>query len=67
MVMRKITTMILLRYIKFFGVFLSVKVFLKSLSAEETLLLEIAREKLGSSFFVQWCRLYLDWKAKQKA
>ena len=40
--------------------------FLKSLSAEEQLLLTIAREKLGSSFFVQWCRLYLDWKAKQK-
>jgi hypothetical protein len=40
--------------------------FFKSLTAKEQLLLEIAREKLGSSFFVQWCRLYLDWKAKQK-
>ena len=41
--------------------------FFKSLTTEEQLLLEIAQEKLGSSFFVQWCRLYLDWKAKQKA
>jgi hypothetical protein len=40
--------------------------FLKSLSADERILLEIAQEKLGSSFFVQWCRLYLDWKAKKK-
>jgi hypothetical protein len=38
--------------------------FLKSLTAEEKLLLTIAQEKLGSSFFVQWCRLYLDWKKK---
>jgi hypothetical protein len=38
--------------------------FLKSLTTEEKLLLTIAQEKLGSSFFVQWCRLYLDWKKK---
>ena len=43
------------------------EVFLKSLTEDERVLLEVAQEKLGSSFFVQWCRLYLDWKAKQKA
>ena len=40
--------------------------FLKSLTTEEKLLMTIAQEKLGSSFFVQWCRLYLDWKAKKR-
>ena len=40
--------------------------FLKSLTDEEQQLLTIAQEKLGSSFFVQWCRLYLDWKAKKR-
>jgi hypothetical protein len=39
--------------------------FLKSLTPQEVKLLEIATVKLGSSFFVQWCHLYRDWKAKQ--
>jgi hypothetical protein len=47
MVIKKIITMILFRYMRFFGVFLSVKVFLKSLM---TLLndmeLEVAEETL---------------------
>jgi hypothetical protein len=38
--------------------------FFKSLTDDERLLLTIAQEKLGSSFFVQWCRLYLDWKKR---
>jgi hypothetical protein len=40
--------------------------FFKSLTEQERQLLAIAEEKLGSSFFVQWCRLYLDWKSKKK-
>ena len=39
--------------------------FWASLTAQEQLLMEIAKEKLGSSFFVQWCHAYLDWKEKQ--
>ena len=39
--------------------------FFKSLTEDEKRLLAIAQEKLGSSFFVQWCRLYLVWKSKQ--
>ena len=38
--------------------------FFKSLTEDEKRLLVITEEKLGSSFFVQWCRLYLEWKAK---
>lgn len=41
--------------------------FLKSLTDQERLLMTIAQKELGSSFFVQWCRLYQDWKAKKKA
>jgi hypothetical protein len=39
--------------------------FWASLTAQEQQLMEIAKEKLGSSFFVQWCHAYLDWKGKQ--
>jgi hypothetical protein len=39
--------------------------FFKSLTEDEKKLLAIAQERLGSSFFVQWCRLYLVWKSKQ--
>lgn len=39
--------------------------FLASLSANERELVEIAKGKLGSSFFVQWSRAYLNWKKKQ--
>lgn len=39
--------------------------FLKSLSEQEKVLMEIATEKLGSSFFVQWCHAYVSWKSKQ--
>jgi hypothetical protein len=39
--------------------------FFKSLNEEEKKLLSIAQERLGSSFFVQWCRLYLVWKSQQ--
>ena len=38
--------------------------FFKSLTEEEKKLLAIAQERLGSSFFVQWCKLYLIWKTK---
>jgi len=38
--------------------------FLKSLTDQERLLLTIAQKELGSSFFGQWCRLYLEWKKK---
>ena len=51
--MRKITTMILLRYIKFFGVFLSVKVFLKSLM---TLLNDIEFEVAEETLDIDCCR-----------
>jgi hypothetical protein len=37
-----------------------------SLTDREKLLFEIAKEKLGSSFFVQWTHLYKRWKAAKK-
>ena len=40
--------------------------FYVSLNDTERKLFEIAKGKLGSSFFVQWTRLYLEWKSKQK-
>ena len=40
--------------------------FYASLNETERRLFEIAKVKLGSSFFVQWTRLYLEWKGKQK-
>jgi len=40
--------------------------FYASLNKTERQLFEIAKVKLGSSFFVQWTRLYLEWKGKQK-
>ena len=40
--------------------------FYASLNDTERKLFEIAKGKLGSSFFVQWTRLYLEWKSKQK-
>jgi hypothetical protein len=39
--------------------------FYASLHETERRLFEIAKVKLGSSFFVQWTRLYVDWKSKQ--
>jgi len=39
--------------------------FYSSLNETERRLFEIAKVKLGSSFFVQWTRLYLEWKGKQ--
>ena len=39
--------------------------FWASLTAQEQTLMEIAKDKLGSSFFVQWCHAYKEWKAKQ--
>jgi hypothetical protein len=39
--------------------------FLASLSANERELMEIAKVKLGSSFFVQWCHAYRSWKKAQ--
>ena len=40
--------------------------FLKSLTDQERRLLEIAKKELGSSFFPQWCKLYLEWSAGKK-
>jgi len=40
--------------------------FLKSLLPTERILHELAEAKLGSSYFVQWCHGYLEWKAAQK-
>ena len=40
--------------------------FMASISDKERKLFEIAREKLGSSFFVQWTHLYRKWKASKK-
>jgi len=40
--------------------------FWASLTVQEQTLMEIAKEKLGSSFFVQWCHAYKEWKAKQQ-
>lgn len=39
--------------------------FLLSLTKEEQNLLEFAQEKLGSSFIVQWCNMYKNWKNKK--
>ena len=38
--------------------------FYASLTEDERKLFEIAKVKLGSSFFVQWTRLYTDWKER---
>ena len=40
--------------------------FYSSLNDTEKRLFEIAKVKLGSSFFVQWTRLYIEWRSKQK-
>jgi hypothetical protein len=40
--------------------------FMASLTEKEKMLFEIAKEKLGSSFFVQWTHLYKRWKASKK-
>jgi len=40
--------------------------FFASLTAQEKRLLELAKKELGSSFFVQWCKLYLEWRAAKK-
>ena len=39
--------------------------FWASLTSQEQILMDIAKDKLGSSFFVQWCHAYKEWKAKQ--
>ncbi len=40
--------------------------FMASITDKERKLFEIAKEKLGSSFFVQWTHLYRKWKASKK-
>jgi hypothetical protein len=40
--------------------------FMASLTDREKQLFEIAKEKLGSSFFIQWTHLYKRWKAAKK-
>jgi hypothetical protein len=37
--------------------------FFASMTAQERELFDLAREKLGSSFFVQWSHLYKRWSA----
>lgn len=37
--------------------------FLESRTERERKLLEFAQQKLGSSFFVQWCHMYQKWKS----
>lgn len=37
--------------------------FVASMTAQERELFDLAREKLGSSFFVQWSHLYKRWSA----
>jgi len=41
--------------------------FYSSLSDTEKRLFEIAKGKLGSSFFVQWTRLYIEWKERSRS
>lgn len=41
--------------------------FYAAMTTQERELFEIAREKLGSSFFVQWSHLYKRWKAAKAA
>ena len=41
--------------------------FYASLTTQERELFEIAREKLGSSFFVQWSHLYKRWSQAKAA
>jgi len=36
--------------------------FIACLDEKERKLMEIAKDKLGSSFFVQWCHAYVEWK-----
>ncbi len=36
--------------------------FYASLTKAEKELHQLAIEKLGSSYFVQWCHMYKDWK-----
>jgi hypothetical protein len=40
--------------------------FLESLTPQEHMLMEIAENELGSSFYVRWCHAYNKWKANQK-
>jgi hypothetical protein len=41
--------------------------FMASLNKQEKELFEIAKEKLGSSFFVQWTHLYRKWSQNKAA
>jgi len=41
--------------------------FLATLTDQEKRLLTIAKKELGSSFFIQWCKLYLEWSASKAA
>ena len=41
--------------------------FIESLNPRERELLDLATEKLGSSFIVQWCHMYQNWKKSQPA
>lgn len=38
-------------------------VFYESLNDNERALIELAKEKLGSSFIIQWSHMYKKWKA----
>ena len=40
--------------------------FIASLDPTEKLLMELAKEKLGSSFFPQWTHSYTSWKKSNK-
>jgi len=40
--------------------------FMAAITPQERELFQIAREKLGSSFFVQWSHLYRKWSASKK-
>ena len=41
--------------------------FYASLSPQEKELHELATDMLKSSYFVQWCHMYTDWKKKKSA
>lgn len=41
--------------------------FIAAISPQERELFDLAREKLGSSFFVQWSHLYRKWTAAKAA
>jgi hypothetical protein len=40
--------------------------FYKSLSEDEKELIELAKEKLGTSFIIMWSHMYKKWKTESK-